>query len=125
MAYDKKKRKTRKQRVSIRIQFTLLYQYSGVNWIELNWIELRYPRVGSSRSRAVFTWIKTTNEIYTEYVKEFTRVYIISAISMEWQGFYKVSIYRKILTSFLSGVSNLKTEYAVFFLFPQENRNWS
>ena len=128
MAYDKKKEKKKekgKERVSIRTQFTLLYQYSGVNWIELNWIELRYTRVGSSRSRAVFTWIKTTNEIYTGHVREFTRVYIISAISMEWQGFYKVSIHRKILTSFLSGVSNLKTEYAVFFLFPQENRDWS
>ena len=34
MAYDKKKEKKKekgKERVSIRTQFTLLYQYSGVN----------------------------------------------------------------------------------------------
>ena len=90
----------------LRIQFTLPYQRRELNWIEIS------EMVRVAGSAPAFAWIKTTDEMYTEHVRESTRGCIIQAISMEWQGFYKVSIHRKILTSFLSGAGNLKTEYA-------------
>lgn len=99
------------------------FRVSGTNWIELRYIPRWVRSRAGSGMRLLHGW-KTTGEMYTGHVRESTRGYIIQAISMEWQGFYKVSIHRKILTSFLSGAGNLKTEYAgepsilrFFFLF--------